>query len=111
MDRTHNLDKYKNTPKTKIYNVIHDRACKFYDMFKMLPKFIPVTLEEYHQIEMAKGALCLCHASKETKDKRKICYQIGNSKMLFVIMEEVADGMDIPKPDSTEAMKMIGGMN
>ncbi len=111
MDRTHNLDKYKNSPKPKIYNVIHDRACKFYDTFGQLPKFIPVTLEEYHLIEMAKGALCLCQASKETKDRRKMCYQIGHSKMLFVIMEDVADGMDIPKPDSAEAMQFIHRLN
>jgi len=60
-----------------IDHIVHDRIEKFYEMFGTLPRYVPVTINEYHQAEIRMGfVICVC-ASREQRDKRRLAYSIG----------------------------------
>jgi hypothetical protein len=102
------MEKYKDSAQPRIYNIIHNRACIFYDIFKTIPKFIPITLPEYHEVEMAMGyETCVCEFPALRK-KRKLSYDIGKDKILLVVMDDIAQGMN---PDSQDAMRLIHRLN
>ncbi len=68
--------------------VIHDRVEQYYNLYNALPKLIPVTHAEYHQLEKQKGYACLCW-DKVTRRKRPITYTIGSIVMKVDIQEGV----------------------
>ena len=68
-DKRHSSEKYKDKQQSKIKNIMQARVEEFYKTFKTLPKFIPVTLDEYHLIEMAMGHPCLCKSNKSASSQ------------------------------------------